>query len=253
MYCINRKRTFNGLSNNDQLLFNNNFNDTNISRTNIQIKQENQSNCHKVFLSKRVSENKILNDITIFFLKLMKQYNDSKGNNYQIITDFNGNQYYMNNDDEETIIMNEIIQEMKINLNFLKQILLKEYLFQDYQFSINENKLIVESQNDNFKETIPIINSMTRQNINIDTFNLNYKFSESNTLMAQIIIEIPYKQKIYPSSVHKTHSINEPEYISCQTLNYSNDPTYQAIERIRLEYIQLYNKNEQTNKKMRCQ
>lgn len=252
MYCINRKRTFNGLSNNDQLLFNN----TNQSKTNIQLKHENQSNCYKIFLSKRVSENKILNHITIFFLKLRKQYNDSKGNNYQIITDFNGNQYYMNNDDdnEETLIIQEIIQEMKINLNFLKQILLKEYLFQDYQFNINENKLIIESQNDNFKETIPIINSMTRQNINnIDKFNLNYKFSDSNTLMAQIIIEIPYKQKIYSSSVINTQLINEPEYISCQSLNYINDPTYQAIERIRLEYIQLHNKNDQTNKKMRCQ
>ena len=259
MHCVNRKRTFNRLSNTDQTPINND-NDTNISQSYIQLRQKIESNCYKIYLSKQVSENKILNDITRLFLKLKKQYNDSNSNNsnnYQVITDFNGNQIYININDEETIVMNQIIQGMKINLNFLKQILLKEYLFEDYEIKINENKIIIESNCDNFKQTIPIINSMTttRNNINnIDKFNINYKFSDTNTLMAQIIIEIPYEQiSLITNNNNITKLISEPEYLSCETLNYINDPTYQAIERIRLEYIQLYNQNDRTTKRMRCQ
>ncbi|SMN17939.1 hypothetical protein, no similarity [Maudiozyma saulgeensis] len=247
MYCMgNKKRNRHDLqyhSNEVNILNNNEMFQT------ISLKNQICSDGIKIFINKEVNENLILQEIINQIMNLKEQYIKTKDTNYQVMVGPKGNQIYVEKNIQfENKIISQIIQDLQSNLNTFKLSLLRDNLFNDYQFQINQDKLTIFSERDNLMKTINLFNDNIKLNFkkfpNITNYNIDYKFSTTSKLIAQIIIEIPYHN--YDGLSY----FNEPEYISCYSKNTQDDLTYRVLEQIRLQYIK---KQNITTKRMRCQ
>ncbi|CAD1778127.1 hypothetical protein, no similarity [Maudiozyma barnettii] len=259
MYCINNKKR----NRYDLQHHTNGLIDLVTPDQHISMKNQIHLEGRKIYICKEINETILLQEMIIQVMNLKKRYIESKEVNYQVVLGPKGNQIYIENNIQlETNIITQIIQEMQTNLNIFKMSLLKDNLFNDYQFQINEGNLTIFSERDNFIETVDLFNDKTGMNMKntVTNYNIDYKFSNANKLMAQLIIEIPHcnyygdnnnnSNNSNNNSSYNISAFDEPEYLSCYSRDTQEDPTYRALEQIRLEYMHRQNI---TSKRMRCQ